>query len=325
MDPAPFLRGVAFPGNDDVPYPRAKLDDAFRLPLDTWAQAQIPVGVRLELVGDAESIEIQYVTVTDSLGYRGAGAGTSFAVWRDGAPVQEGVAALGEGRVVLQLGDGDGRVIVYLPEGMKPRVLSIDAVGGAIGPAPQQPRWIAYGDSIVEGWCATSPALAWPAVAGRDHELDHANLGYAGAARGEIVSATEIAKLPADVITIAHGTNCWTRIPHSVEQMRANIRAFLDVLRQGHPETPILVVSPVIRPDAETKPNRLGATLADLRAAIEEVANERIDAGDKRLRLVEGAPLLTEPDLFDGIHPNDDGHRAIAAAIGPALKDLLEA
>src|SRR5205823_1485612 len=184
--------------------------------------------------------------------------------WRAGKLVDEEKADLGEGRVRLAVGGWprDERAIVYLPEGMKPALKSLSGVGGRIEPAPaDQPRWIAYGDSVAEGWVASSPALAWPAVAGRTFGLDVANLGYAGAARGEVVSAEQIAALDADVISITHGTNCWTRTPHSVDMMRAAVAAFLDIVREGHPETPIVVVSPVLRPDAEATPNRLGATL----------------------------------------------------------------
>ena len=102
--------------------------------------------------------------------------------------------------------------------------------------------------------------------------------------------------------------------------MVANTKAFLDVVRQGHPQTPLVVVSPVLRPDAETTPNRLGATLTDLRAAMEEAATERIEAGDGHLTLLPGADLLGPGQLADGIHPDDDGHRALAAAIGPLLE-----
>src|SRR5688500_1554048 len=56
--PDPFIRGQAWPGTPKVPYPRAKPSDAFRLPVDPWTQARIPVGGRLELVGDAEKVEI---------------------------------------------------------------------------------------------------------------------------------------------------------------------------------------------------------------------------------------------------------------------------
>ena len=101
----------------------------------------------------------------------------------------------------LAAGRGPARGIVYLPEGMRPEVLAIRAIGGALAPAPAQRRWLCYGDSIAEGWLASAPARAWPACAARECELDVVNLGYAGGARGEIASAEEIASLPADVIT----------------------------------------------------------------------------------------------------------------------------
>jgi lysophospholipase L1-like esterase len=323
MDPGPFLCGNAFTGNDKVPYPRASLQDTFRLPFDTWMQAQIPATVRLEIAGDASAVDISYTTVTDDLGYRGDGAGRTFQVWRDLSLVSEEKAELGEGTVRLSMGEAsDHRAIVYLPEGMRPRVLDVSPVGGSIEPAPPRKKWVCYGDSIAEGWIASSPAMAWPAIVAREHALDVVNMGYAGSARGEIVTAEQIAGLPADVISITHGTNCWTRIPHSIDQMRANTEAFLNVVRQGHTDTPILVASPVIRPDGEETANKLGATLGDLRAAMEDVVRARIASGDSALQLIEGLPLVAPEMLSDGIHPNDDGHKALARALGPLLQDM---
>ena len=277
MDPAPFIRGAAFPGSSKVPYPRAKRDD--RLPQDTWGMACIPSGVRVELTGSGD-VKVELEGTDDDL------------TW-------------------VEVGE---RVIGYLPLVAGCRVTDID---GDIAPAPLQPRWLAYGDSITEGWVTSTPAAAWPAVAGRALGLDAINMGYAGAARGEIVSAEHIAELEADVITVAHGTNCWSRTPHTAAMVAEGLRAFLDVVRQGHPETPIVVVSPIVRPDAEATPNRLGATLVDLRAAIEDVAAERGDVS-----LVPGLPLVTPEQLPDGIHPADEGHAAIAAAVGAVLTAL---
>ncbi len=317
-----FLRGVAWasgPGAE-VPYPRADPADASRLPGDTWGTAILPVGVRLELVGDASAIDVGYVTLTDQLGYRGPGAGTTFSVWRNGAQVDEQPASLGSGTVRLELAGGDQRAIVYLPEGMRPTVVSLTAIGGAIEPAPAQPRWLAYGDSIAEGWIASGPAGAWPAIAGRAQGFDTVNLGYAGSARGEIVSAEQIASLPSPaVISITHGTNCWTRIPYSAAMMAATTEAFVRIVRAGHPAVPIVLASPVVRPDAETTPNKLGATLADLRAAMESAAGTLIDDGDDLLTLVPGAEVLDPALLADGVHPGDEGHRVLAAAFGGAV------
>lgn len=214
--------------------------------------------------------------------------------------------------------DSDVPFVIHLPEGMKPVVHTVTGVDGGIEPAPPGPRWLCYGDSIAEGWVASGPPWSWPARVARRHRLDLVNLGYAGAARGEIPSAEQIAALDADVISLSHGTNCWSRTPHSAAMVRAGMAAFLEIVRQGHPDTPIVVVSPVVRPDAEDTPNRLGATLADLRAAIEDAVTERA-AGDARLHLVPGAQLLRPDQLPDGIHPGDEGHATLADAVGPVL------
>jgi lysophospholipase L1-like esterase len=318
----PFLRGCAWPAGELAPYPRCDPGPlGQRLPADTRASAALPVGVRLELTGQPEAIEIAYTTATADLGYRGAGAGTTFAAFRGEVLVDEAKAALGDGVARLRVGRGDGVVTVHLPEGMRPLVRSLRALGGEIAPAPRGPRWLCYGDSIAEGWGASAPAYAWSAVVARRTGLDLVNLGYAGAARGEIASAEEIAQLPADVISIAYGTNCWTRTPHDAALFRETLRAFLAIVREGHARTLVVAVSPILRADAETKPNRLGATLADLRAAFEAVAAERQRAGDARLVLVPGLPLVPHQRFPDGIHPDDAGHALLAGAIGPRLVD----
>ncbi len=323
--PEPFLRGAPYPAYGDIAYPRANPSDTARLPADVWHASLVPVGVRLELVGDAEAVDVGYRTTTGNLGYRGEGAGITFSVWRNGHKVCEEEAVLGEGMVRLALGAdaSDRPATVYLPEGMQPIVLSVSPVGGDIQPAPALPRWLAYGDSMTQGWIASSPSQAWTAIAARKAGLDLVNLGYAGAARGEIVSAEHLAELPADIATIAVGANCWTRTPHSVAMVRANLDGFLDVVRAGHPGVPLVVISPLVRPDAERVPNRLGSTLGDIRATIEAVVRERMGADD-RLTLVEGATVIGEEHLEDGLHPGDEGHKRIAAAVVKVLTASLK-
>ena len=80
----------------------------------------------------------------------------------------------------------------------------------------------------------------------------------------------------------------------------------------------MVVASPVLRPDAETTPNRLGATLADLRAAMEEAVQARIDGGDDAIVLIPGADVITAAHLADGIHPGDEGQARLAEVFGAA-------
>ena len=137
--PEPFIRGAAYAAAGDVPYPRANPTDTARLPADVWHSATIPVGVRLEVVGDAQAIDVAYRTTTGNLGYRGDGAGITFSVWRGGRKVCEEEAVLGDGLIRLSLGSGspDKPAIIYLPEGMHPVIQSLTAVKGEIAPAPQ--------------------------------------------------------------------------------------------------------------------------------------------------------------------------------------------
>jgi lysophospholipase L1-like esterase len=324
--PEPYLRGCLFGALETVPYPRVNPADAGRVTRDVWDSGTVPVGVRIELVGDARTIRIWYTTTTANLGYRGDAAGCAFVAYRAGQKVAEAEAVLGPGMVELDLpGDPNMPVTVYLPEGMRPIVTGVAGVDAAMGPAPSQARWLAYGDATTQGWLASTPAMAWPSVVARKLGLDLCNLGYAGSAHGEIPSAKLLADTPAEVISIAFGANCWSRVPHTAGLMRERVRAFLSLVRHDHPMTPVIVVSPTLRPDAEETPNRVGATLAELRHAMEDAVNHRRSEGDKGLVLVEGLTVVEEDDLEDGVYPGDEGHRRLAAAVSKHLnKSILD-
>ncbi|WP_369380910.1 GDSL-type esterase/lipase family protein [Streptomyces sp. cg36] len=324
LDPEPFLRGVAWRDAKGRPL-RADPDDLARLPWDTAQRAALPIGVRLEFTADgASAVEIRYrAELPAPTGDLRALAHT-FALWADGRRVREtAVTPADEAVAVLELPPGGGPFTVHPPQECAPVVLGLRARGGTLAPAPRGPRWLVHGDSITEGWWSTRPAHAWPAVAGRALGLETVNLGYAGAARGELATAQQLASLPADVLTLAFGTNCWSGVPSSPELLYETTRAFLALVRRGHPRTPLLLLSPLRHPAAEHTPNALGATLGALRAAMESAARDRAADGDSRLHVLPGRDLLTAADLADGLHPNDDGHRKIAGAVARALRAQL--
>lgn len=320
QDPLPYLRGLSW-SYEGRPV-RADPDDRLRLPLDIWERAALPVGVRLEFAaGGASAVEVRYRAGEPGPAEALRVEDPVFEAWRGEEPLERVPAVVGDDETVrLGLPPGLGPVTVHLPETLSPVVTGVRGVGGSLAPAPSQPRWVVHGDSIAEGWLATRPALAWPAAAGRALGLDTVNLGYAGSAHGESACAEQIAGLSCDLITLAFGTNCWSGAPASAGQLYETTRAFLELVRQGHPRTPLLVVSPVLRPEAEEIPNELGATLAQLRDAQEEAVLERAAAGDRHLALLPGARLLGAQHLADGLHPDDAGHTALATAVTEALR-----
>ncbi|MET3985139.1 GDSL-type esterase/lipase family protein [Streptomyces sp. PvR034] len=321
LDPGPFLRGVAWLEKGRAV--RADPADTARLPWDTGERATLPIGVRLEFTAGpaATAVEIRYrATVpgpTDALRDLAHG----FALWdRAGLLAEVFTEPAAEAVVRMELPPGGGPFTLHPPEAQAPLVLGLRGIGGPLAPAPRAPRWVVHGDSITEGWWSTRPAHGWTAVAGRALGWDAVNLGYAGAARGELATAEQLAALPADALTLAFGTNCWSRVPFSAPLMYETTRAFVALIRQGHPRTPLLLLSPVLRPDAERTPNRLGATLGALREAMERAVRERVAAGDGRLVLLPGRDLLDPGHLADGLHPNDEGHRVLGLAVAAALR-----
>ncbi|MEU4998829.1 GDSL-type esterase/lipase family protein [Streptomyces sp. NPDC021622] len=340
-----FTRGATWWSPDGRAL-RADPADRDRLPADTWERAGLPAGVRLEFSAcGVRAVEVTYVASppSDTDSYRNAppvftlladsgeeadtpaparrGSGTEAV----GTPSQEDAparaqafdtpAAPGSHVARIELPYPDGDFTLHLPETLRPALTGLRPVGGGtIEPAARRPRWLVYGDSIAEGWSASRPHLAWPALAGRALGLDTVNLGYAGAARGELASAQQLASLQADLITVAFGTNCWSRTPHSAGLLHETTRAFLTLVRQGHPGVPLLVLSPVLRPDAESVPNALGATLGELRSAVERAA------GDAGAALLPGGGLLESRHLVDGVHPGDAGHCLLADAVTAALR-----
>ncbi|UNM13956.1 GDSL family lipase [Streptomyces formicae] len=321
LDPAPFLRGVAW--RDGERAVRADPADLARLPWDTRERAALPIGVRLEFTapGGARAVDVRYRARVPDPGEAMRELAHGFALWRGDRCVDEAFGEpAAETTVRIGLPPGDGPFVVHPPESQSPVILGLRGVGGPVVPAPRRPRWLVHGDSITEGWWSTRPAHSWPATAGRTLGLDTVNLGYAGAARGELATAEQLASLPAELLTLAFGTNCWSGVPYSAPLLYETTRAFVTLVRRGHPETPLLLVSPLLRPEAEATPNALGATLAELRGAMESAARDLAAAGDGRLALLPGRDLLTAAHLADGLHPNDTGHARLASAVAHALR-----
>ncbi|QGZ47956.1 GDSL family lipase [Streptomyces sp. QHH-9511] len=320
LDPEPFLRGTAW--LDRGRAVRADPADLDRLPWDTVERAALPIGVRVEFTAapGTRSVELRY---------RAASPGSlphCFALWRGARCVGEVTTEPAEEATVrLGLPSGGGVFSVHPPEDRAPVILGLRAVGGVLSPAPARPRWLVHGDSITEGWWSTRPAHSWPATAGRTLGLDTVNLGFAGGARGELPLAEQLARLPGELVTLAFGTNCWSEAPSSADRLYETVRAYVGLVRRGHPDAPLLILSPVLRPEAETTRNAVGATLDDLRAAMEHAGRDLASEGDQRLLVLSGRGLLGPEHLADGLHPDDAGHARIAAAVARALRPHVPA
>lgn len=318
-DIGPYLRGISHPPEGDVAYPRVRPVDIARLAEETRAAAAVPAGVRLEMVGTAKAIDVRYRTASAT--------GASFAVWRNGIQIDEQQAVSGSGvaRLSLGKGDPDNRAVIYLPEAARPVIDSITPVNGLLEPAPPQPRWLAVGDAVTQGRLASAPARSWAAIVGRKTGVDLVNFGFDGPPVGDIPMAEILAGQSAAAITVSYGASLWRSELLTPGMAGETVEAFLQLVRRGHPATPLVVVSPLVLPDGEDRANRLGATMAEVREAVEAAVSRRVEGGDRLLTLVGGRDILRPEHLVDGVHPGNEGHTRIAARLANVLIGVLPA
>jgi len=149
----------------------------------------------------------------------------------------------------------DKLVELWLPHNELTEVVSLraDAPVEAV-PAGDRRVWLHHGSSISHGSNALTPTGTWPAIAAAAAGVDLVNLGFGGSALLDPATARTMRDLPADVISVKIGINLVNADLMRVRGFVAAMHGFLDTIREGHPRTPLLVVSPILCPIHEDTP-----------------------------------------------------------------------
>lgn len=138
--------------------------------------------------------------------------------------------------------------------------------------APERARWLHHGSSISHGSDAASPAATWPALAASLRGWDLVNLGFGGSALLDPFVARVMRDTPADCISIKIGINLVNLDAMRLRAFGPAMHGFIDTIREGHPDTPLLIVSPILCPIHEDTP---GPTLPDVSALRQGVLRFR--------------------------------------------------
>jgi lysophospholipase L1-like esterase len=210
----------------------------------------------------------------------------------------------------------------------------------AVEPVPDRGRkvWLHHGSSISHGSNAESPTTTWPALAASLGGVELVNLGLGGSALLDPFTARAMRDTPADLISVKIGINLVNTDLMRLRAFTPAVHGFLDTIREGHPDTPLLVVSPLLCPIHEDTPGpsapdfssgRLGfratgdpaeraagkLTLTVIREELARITAARA-ADDPDLHYLDGRALYGEADfaelpLPDGLHPDAAAHRRI--------------
>jgi lysophospholipase L1-like esterase len=186
-------------------------------------------------------------------------------------------------------------------------------------PFKTQGKFVIYGTSITQGGCVCRPGMAYSNIMSRTLNVEFINLGFSGNGKGEPALANLINQI-SDVrfIILDYEANTSKTIKNSLEN-------FVDILREKHPETPILIMSKV-RYARERKGTKKYALLISNRDFQRDLVQKKKEAGDNNIYFLDGSKVLGSKYYecaVDGVHPSDLGSQIIADAMTKAIREIL--
>lgn len=174
-----------------------------------------------------------------------------------------------------------------------------------------------YGSSISQGGCSSRPGTNYINLLSRWLDADFINLGFSGNDKGEEALAHHIASLNMSVFVYAYGHNT-----PSIEHYENTYYPFYKIIREQHPELPIVFMSPPICPQLKN------TTQLERYTKINEIvikSYETAKQNDENVYFIDGFKLLENPEsTVDTTHPNDVGFHEMAQKIYPILKNILD-
>lgn len=285
------------------------------------ARAIFAAGVRLRFATDAQEV---------ALGVVPQAAARRFDLTLDGQILHSVVAEPQAETVVFpDLPAGEQTYELWLPTNASVELRHLVLDGGASFrvPADSRLKWVTYGSSITHCGGATSPARSWPATAARARDLNLTCLGYGGQCHLEPMIARMIRDLPADIISLKLGINVQGGGTLNARTFKPAVIGLVQIIRERHPVTPIVLISPIISPPREAAPNVVGLSLEKMRVEVEDAWRRLVEAGDRQLYYVHGHRLFGEElvadYLPDQLHPNGPGYEIMGQNAVEQVLDLV--
>jgi lysophospholipase L1-like esterase len=307
----------------------SRLKDTYRKPV--WNLAQAPSGGRIRFRTDSTTlaIRLEYPEPPDMKNMHAYGE-TGVDLYADGVYCGTAIADRDAkpGKIYEHTYYKDQprtarEITLYLPLYSGVKVLGIgldsDARTERARSFTVSRPIVFYGTSITQGGCASRPGMSYQAILGRALNADFVNLGFSGNGLGEPELARAVADIDASAFVMDMAQNNPT-----VESLAQAYAPFLETIRAKHPDTPILVITPIYAAhESWSRDDRLES----MRELIRRAAAQRIATGDRHIEIIEGTDLLgpTRGDgLVDGTHPNDLGFQwmaeGLAARVGKVLR-----
>lgn len=178
---------------------------------------------------------------------------------------------------------------------------------------------VMYGTSILQGGCANRPGMAHTNILGRRLDREVINLGFSGNALLDM----EIAELMASVddpglFVLDYAPNAYA------DMIDANGEAFFRVIRDAHPDVPVIFIEDVIFPHTLFD-NAILKEVTDKNLAQRRLYERLKKAGEKNIYYISAEGMIGDDGeaTVDSIHFTDLGAMRYVDHVLPVIKKAL--
>ncbi|MBO7678297.1 MAG: SGNH/GDSL hydrolase family protein [Thermoguttaceae bacterium] len=301
------------------------------VPDDVWRLSQHSAGELVRFRTDAPAIRVKFRLYSDQLAMThmpatGVSGLDLYALdngtWKWAACTQpqnqeDNVELIGgmdpamrDFMLYLPLYNGVDALEIGVPEG---------AEFHAVLPRTEKPI-LYYGTSLAQGGCASRPGNLYTSMLSRRLNYPVLNLGFSGSARMEPEMGELFAELDPVLFVLDASPNMYADL---IDQRGVN---FVRILREKHPDTPILLVENHIHAHSWIIPSKAEEDRTNVEA-LRRVYDQLIAAGDKNLYYLRADNLVGEKidndTTMDGSHLNDLGMYRMTDSLEEVIRPIL--
>ena len=216
---------------------------------------------------------------------------------------------------------GEKECILYLPLYSEITAVEIGTNEGAsivALPNPFKYNIAVFGSSFTHGSCASGAGLTWPAFFSRATDLHVCSFGMSGNSRLQPYLGEVFGKTKADALVCDAFSN------PSVAQIGSRMRPFIEAVRKGNPDMPIIFLNTIYREHRNFLPR------------YDKKEQSRIDYVEELMATITkeyknvyfvNVPNQTGTDHItsaDGTHPYSYGYHRWAQAIEKPVMKILK-
>lgn len=286
-------------------------------------------GTRIRFRTDATSIQVQLyfntlhvsTTARNSIGFYFVD-GVSNAAWTFHTVATTTVRAAEQLTVTIAPGSAgsfhDYEVILPYADSVDLQAVVVNDTAQFATPSARPTlRYLAYGDSVTQGFTATDVMKGYPYQVAQQNNWQVLNMGIAGRSAVSLDGQNFLGQQNADILSICIGVNDWQG-GDALSRFRTVMTNFFNYLRVIQPRVPIYVITPLWVDSSWSVPKAV-ATLEEYRQVIREVVAARNDAN---MYIVEGPSLIdNDKKYFTAtlVHPNDAGFVMMASRLAAIM------